>query len=169
LLMTETTEKAEELANTIQSINLKRQQLVLKNVKEAEAILEHKALPNFIVVGKEDWNEGVLGIVASQLVQRYDRPAIVLTIYPDKNLVKGSGRSIPSFDLFANLHEVQHLFTNYGGHSQAAGMSLPLENLGDLENELDALIQEQLATEDFRQLIEVSGELVSEEITETIV
>src|SRR5690625_2224136 len=169
LLMSETSEEAEELAQIVQSLNLKRQQLVRETVKEAVAIIEEKELQNFIVVANEGWNEGVLGIVASHLVQKYDRPAIVLTIQKDNNLLKGSGRSIPAFDLFTNLHKIKDVFTNFGGHAQAAGMSLPLENLQTLQEKLNKIVNEQLKQEDFKQLININDELASDELTESIV
>lgn len=169
LLMADTIEEAEELATTVQSINSERQQIVREIVKEAEAIIEADELQNFIVVANEGWNEGVLGIVASRLVQKYDRPAIVLTIQRENNLVKGSGRSIPAFDLFSQLLKISDLFTNFGGHSQAAGLSLPIEHLPELINKLNKFVNEQLEGEDFKQLIEISDVLECEDLSESLV
>ncbi|HLS06968.1 MAG TPA: single-stranded-DNA-specific exonuclease RecJ, partial [Bacillota bacterium] len=169
LLMAETMEQAEEMATIVQSINSERQRIVREIVKEAEAMIEADGLQNFIVVAKEGWNEGVLGIVASRLVQKYDRPAIVLTIQRENNLVKGSGRSIPAFDLFRQLLKISDLFTNFGGHSQAAGLSLPLENLPELIKKLNEFVNEQLDAEDFKQLIEISDVLTCEDISESLV
>lgn len=169
LLMSETAEEAEELAQIVHSLNLKRQQLVRETVKEAVAMIEKKELQNFIVIAKEGWNEGILGIVASQLVQKYDRPAIVLTMQKKNNLAKGSGRSIPAFDLFTNLHKIKDIFTNFGGHSQAAGMSLPLENLQLLQEQLNEIVDEQLHPDDFKQVIDINDELTSDDLTESIV
>src|SRR5690625_1817751 len=94
LLMTEDQFVAEEIATMIESINDERRQMVRDIVVEAEQIVEFDDETGVIVVAKEGWNEGVLGIVASQLVRKYDRPAIVLTIKSDTAEVKGSGRSI---------------------------------------------------------------------------
>lgn len=169
LLMCETIEEATELANIVHSLNTKRQQLVRDTVGEAVELIEKETLQNFIVVAKEGWNEGILGIVASRLVQKYDRPAIVLTIQRENNLAKGSARSIPAFDLFTHLHTIKDLFINFGGHAQAAGLTLSLDNIKILKEVLHNIISEQLEPEDFRQHIHISDELEAKDLTESLV
>src|SRR5699024_1019037 len=122
----------EEIAETVQGINEERKQIVSNIVKEAEQMVQPDNQDGVIIVAKEGRNEGILGIVATQLVKKYDRPAIVLAIKPETSQVKSSARSIPKFDLFKNCMQIRHLFTHFGGHAQAAGMSLPLENLSQL-------------------------------------
>src|SRR5690625_3382746 len=169
LLMTESVERATQKAEKIQALNSERQQIVLETVKEATAIIETTELDNFIVVAKEGWNEGILGIVASRLVQLYNRPTLVLTLQEENNLLKGSGRSIPAFNLFDNLVKVEDLFENFGGHSQAAGVSLKLDNLESLSSRLNDLVNEQLTEEDFRPLLEISDILIEKDISEKTV
>jgi len=169
LLMSEDQHEAEEIATMIESINDERRQIVRTIVEEAEKIVQFDDETGVIIVAKENWNEGVLGIVASQLVRKYDRPAIVLTIKPDTAEVKGSGRSIPAFNLFNNCLEIRDLFTQFGGHSQAAGMTFPIENLEEIQSELNRLIKEQLTKEDFKQVIEVNQTVRIADITEEIV
>src|SRR5699024_11615474 len=94
---------------------------VSKIVREAEEITRASQVDNVLVVAKEGWNEGVLRIVASRLVRKYDRPAIVLTIESDQGVAKGSARSITPFNLFENCMRIKDLFTQFGGHAQAAG------------------------------------------------
>ncbi|MFB4166581.1 single-stranded-DNA-specific exonuclease RecJ [Virgibacillus sp. JSM 102003] len=169
LLMSEDQDEAEHIAEMVQSINQERQKIVSDIVKEADQMVGSLEEQGVIVVAKEGWNQGVLGIVASNLVRKYDRPAIVLTILPEKEQVKGSARSIPAFDLFSSCMEIRDMFTHFGGHSQAAGMTLPLENLQLLQAELNKIINQQLTKEDFSQEIEVSKTIAIPEINEELV
>lgn len=169
LLMTAEKDEAEELAKIVESLNQDRQKIVATIVKEVEETVQIDTNKGVIVVAKEGWNEGVLGIVASSLVRKYDRPAIVLRINEENGTAKGSARSIPAFDLFQNCMNVKELFTHFGGHSQAAGMTLPVENVSKLEQALDAIIQEQLTPDDFKQEIYVSKSLEIEDINEALI
>ncbi|WP_042223358.1 single-stranded-DNA-specific exonuclease RecJ [Oceanobacillus manasiensis] len=169
LLMTEDIMEAEEIATEIDQINVKRQQIVNDIVKEAEKMVDPNQEKGVIIVAKEGWNEGVLGIVASKLVRKFDQPAIVLTKKPETSQVKGSARSIPAFDLFKNCMTVRDLFTHFGGHSQAAGMTLPLENLEELQIRLNELIRNELTESDFKQLLEISSEVNILDVNEKLV
>ncbi|WP_106497045.1 single-stranded-DNA-specific exonuclease RecJ [Lentibacillus sp. Marseille-P4043] len=167
LLLTDDQEEAEQLAQMVQQLNEERKQIVANIVKEAEKMVQPEN--RVIIVAKEGWNEGVLGIVASRLVRKYDRPAIVLAINSDETQVKGSARSIPKFDLFKNCMQVRNLFTHFGGHAQAAGMTLPIDNVPLLQDELNKLIKQQLTDEDFKQEIEVSKTLGVPEVNEALI
>ncbi|GAB3802120.1 single-stranded-DNA-specific exonuclease RecJ [Virgibacillus kimchii] len=170
LFMTEDMEEARQIAEEIAELNLERQRIVEKIVREAEKmVIGDKKEQPVIIVCKEGWNEGVLGIVASRLVQKYDRPAIVLAYKPDTGEVKGSARSIPAFDLFTNCMEVRNLFTHFGGHAQAAGMTLPYENVDQLDVELKKRILSRLSMEDFKQQLEISKSLGIREIDENLI
>ncbi|ASN05127.1 single-stranded-DNA-specific exonuclease RecJ [Virgibacillus necropolis] len=169
MLMTQDEDEAEHLAEVVQNLNQERQQIVNEIVKEAEALVNESNIKGITIVAKEGWNEGVLGIVASKLVRKYDRPAIVLAINSEKGTAKGSARSIPAFDLFQNCMKVKDYFTRFGGHSQAAGMTLPLDNISLLQHELNELIQETLTEDDFKQEITVSKTLSIQEINEELV
>lgn len=162
LLMSDDLVEAMEIAQEIQSLNEKRQRIVNEIVKEAEEIIQD--INGVVVVAKEGWNEGVLGIVASKLVRKYDRPAIVLTIKPELQVAKGSARSIPAFDLFTHCMKVRELFTHFGGHAQAAGMTLPIENIELINERLNTFITEELTEEDFKQEIEINSTLDIAEI-----
>ncbi|QHE53103.1 single-stranded-DNA-specific exonuclease RecJ [Pontibacillus sp. HMF3514] len=167
LLLTDSDDEANQLAEYIQNLNKERQKVVSDIAKEAEAILDAQedGLPSVIVVAKEGWNQGVLGIVASRLVNRYDRPTIVLTIDPEKQTAKGSARSIDAFDLFTNCMEIRDLFTHFGGHAQAAGMTLPQENVASIRQALCQKADEQLEPEDFRQVYTIDSTIKIEDIT----
>ncbi|MFC4388387.1 single-stranded-DNA-specific exonuclease RecJ [Gracilibacillus marinus] len=153
LLLSEDPGEAEELAEYVQELNTERQKIVtqiaeeaIRSIEQLGPIEQHKVL----VVAKEGWNQGVLGIVTSRLVQEYHRPAIVLTIDPKTNSAKGSARSIAQFDLFKHCMTNKSLFTHFGGHAQAAGMTLPLENIDKLRTALNEIAEEILTEDDFK-------------------
>ncbi|WP_130860074.1 single-stranded-DNA-specific exonuclease RecJ [Gracilibacillus phocaeensis] len=165
LLLTEDEEEAEELAGYIQELNTERQRIVSAITEEAMAIYEeNEQQGDVIIVAKQGWNQGVLGIVASKLIQTYHRPAIVLTIDPETNQAKGSARSIAGFDMFQNCMQHRDLFTHFGGHAQAAGMTLPVENINKLQQELMTLAKIQLAEDDFKPQLTVTGHLTISQI-----
>ncbi|MFD1362951.1 single-stranded-DNA-specific exonuclease RecJ [Lentibacillus salinarum] len=169
LLLSDDQDEADEMAETVQSINRQRQKIVNDIVKEAEDITDSVDDQGVIVVAREGWNQGVLGIVASNLVRKYDRPAIVLSIFPEEGIVKGSARSIPAFDLFTNCMRIRDIFTHFGGHAQAAGMTLPLDNLDTLKTELHHLIHQQLRAEDFTQEVDITKSIALPEINQELV
>ncbi len=169
LLLAENGDEAADMAQEVESINRERKKIVSEIVKEAEDMANPVDHQGVIVVAKEGWNEGVLGIVASNLVRKYDRPAIVLSVFPERGEAKGSARSIPAFDLFSNCMKIRNVFTQFGGHAQAAGMTLPLENVETLKQELDSLIFQQLSKEDFTQEIAISKTITIPEINEELV
>ncbi|WP_117169132.1 single-stranded-DNA-specific exonuclease RecJ [Paraliobacillus sediminis] len=161
LLVTEDQAEAEEIATQINELNQERQQIVKEIAKEA--ILMVEATPNenknVIVVAKEGWNQGVLGIVASKLVRTYQRPAIVLTIQPEEGYAKGSARSIQAFNLFENGMRIKDQFLRFGGHSQAAGMTLLKENVDVIRNSLNQLAEEQLQPEDYKEQLDIEDSI----------
>ncbi|WP_163537861.1 single-stranded-DNA-specific exonuclease RecJ [Gracilibacillus sp. YIM 98692] len=158
LLLTQDPEEAEELSNYVQDLNTERQKIVGEITQEAIHILEENQNledQHVLVVAREGWNQGVLGIVASKLVQTYSRPAIVLTINPETLQAKGSARSIDAFDLFQNCMKVKELFTHFGGHAQAAGMTLPVDHIKELQQQLEDLAKSQLTSEDFKPQLNI--------------
>lgn len=169
LLMTKNLDEATDYAEMIDNLNKERQQIVRTMTAEAEEMVTITPETGIIVVAKEGWNEGVLGIVASRLVKKYDRPAIVLAIKPDTHTAKGSARSIPAFDLFQACLSTENVFTHFGGHAQAAGMSLPIENVELLKEQLDSIILEKLKPEDFTQVIDVNYTLNLSDIDEHLI
>ena len=168
LLLTESLEEANYFAEEIDLLNQQRKQIVSQITEEAEKMADPEK-HGMIIVANEGWNEGVLGIVASRLVQKFDRPAIVLNYNQETGLLKGSGRSIPAFDLFTNCMKVRDLFTNFGGHAQAAGMTIANENLAVLQESLDQLVAAELSPDDFKQEIIISGSIHLNEIDEHVI
>ncbi|WML40679.1 single-stranded-DNA-specific exonuclease RecJ [Neobacillus sp. OS1-2] len=167
LILTEDPEEAQQLAEEMDALNKTRQAIV--NTITEEAIEEvEKNFPTtsnkVLVIGKEGWNAGVIGIVASKLVEKYYRPTIVLNIDPEKGVAKGSARSIAGFDLFKNLSTCRELLPHFGGHSMAAGMTLKLEDVAELRTRLNLLAEEQLTAEDFIPVTYLDEEVLLENI-----
>lgn len=170
LLMSQDKLEAAEIAEEIELINKERKEIVRKTVEEAQSMVEiDDNSKGVTIVAKEGWNEGVLGIVASQLVRKYDQPAIVLTIKPDQGIIRGSARSIPAFNIFESGMKMRKLFTHFGGHSQAAGMTFPIENLAEIQGTFNQFINEQLDPEDFKQLITINKTVEISEINERLI
>lgn len=171
LLMCNDFEEAKVIAEEVQNINVERQRIVGQTTKEVDALIKssYETLPGVLIVSGTDWNEGVLGIVASQLVRKYNRPAIVLRKDEENNRLKGSARSIPPFDFFEHCMSARELFTNFGGHSQAAGMMFPIDSLPALQAHLDEAINTVLEGEEYIEELPIAVELDIEELTESLV
>jgi single-stranded-DNA-specific exonuclease len=152
LLLTDDPIHAEELAQEMDELNKLRQSIVNSITEEAIADVEanySEASNKVLVIGREGWNAGVIGIVASRLVEKYYRPTIVLSYDSEKGLAKGSARSIPGFDLFHNLSTCRDILPHFGGHPGAAGMTLRIDDVADLRERLNRLASESLTEEDF--------------------
>ncbi|MGG5254927.1 single-stranded-DNA-specific exonuclease RecJ [Neobacillus sp. SM06] len=162
LLLTDDQDEAEALAHQMESLNKERQQLVAAMTEEAVEEVEKNfpaAQNRVLVVGKENWNAGVIGIVASKLVEKYYRPAIVLSIDREKGVAKGSARSIPGFDLFKNLSECRDLLPHFGGHPMAAGMTMNLADVSELRDRLNQQAMEHLTAEDLIPITMLDAEM----------
>lgn len=152
LILTDDPIEAENLAAEMDALNKSRQSIVNSITTEAiEEVEKNFPIENnkVLVIGKEGWNAGVIGIVASRLVEKYYRPVIVLNFDPEKGVAKGSARSIAGYDLFKNLSTCRDILPHFGGHPAAAGMTLNLENVAELRSRLNLLAEEQLTDEDF--------------------
>ncbi|MGG3066282.1 single-stranded-DNA-specific exonuclease RecJ [Bacillus glycinifermentans] len=156
LLNTEDETEAEELAAEIDSLNKERQKIVNQITDEAVQMIEEQGLDQSVIVAAQPgWNPGVVGIVASKLVERFYRPAIVLGIDEEKGIAKGSARSIKGFDLFQNLSECRDILPHFGGHPMAAGMTLDQEDVEVLRERINRQAEAVLTEEDFIPVQEV--------------
>lgn len=140
LLTSFSEEEAMALAEQIQQKNEERQAIVTEITQEALQLLPEHSEHAVQILAKAGWHEGVLGIVASRLVKDTGKPTIVLTIDQAKGVAKGSGRSIADVNLFAALAEHADLFTRFGGHHMAVGLTMPIENIAKLQIALDDFI-----------------------------
>ena len=173
LLTTDDPELAEQLAADIDALNKTRQELVNTMTQEAFEEVEANYPPDeknrVLIIAKEGWNAGVIGIVASRLVEKYYRPTIVMSIDREKGVAKGSARSIEAFDMFANLSECRDILPHFGGHPMAAGMTIDLDCLESLRSRLNEQAREKLSQEDLTPLTKVDLHCRVEDVTlETI-
>jgi single-stranded-DNA-specific exonuclease len=116
-----------------------------------------------LVVAGDGWHRGVIGIVASKLVDAFHRPAIVLSI--DGDLAHGSCRSIPHFDLLAALERCADLLVRFGGHKQAAGLILDAARIKDLRAAINVVADETLGPEELMPRLRIDGDLTFRDIT----
>lgn len=170
LLMSEDFEEAEELARELEQYNRSRQKIEARIMAEAEDIInkeinfkEHKV----IVVAKEDWHQGVLGIVAAKLADRFYRPSFVIAL--DDKMCKGSGRSIKNFHLFSALKECKELLHSFGGHAHAAGLLITRESIADFKKSINSLAHQRLSLEDLLPGLDIDLELDLADLTENVV
>jgi single-stranded-DNA-specific exonuclease len=170
LLLSRSQEEAEGLAKVVELFNRQRQKIENKIMEEAEALInkeinfkEHKV----IVIAKEDWHQGVLGIVAAKLVDRFYRPAIVISLSED--LCKGSGRSIKNFHLFDALLECKEYLNAFGGHSHAAGLVITKEGIEDFKRNINRLAHEKLTLEDLLPSLDIDMELGFADLNEKVI
>lgn len=139
LLMTEDEEEAEFLAEQVEHFNVERKEIVVQITDEALAIAEEKVNNGnqFLLLAKENWHEGVLGIVASKIVETYALPTLILNIDLEQNHAKGSARSIEQVSMFEILSAHQDLISKFGGHHMAAGMTMEIDYIEALEQGLN--------------------------------
>lgn len=130
-------ESADRLAGDLKALNDSRKELTREGVEEAIRQVEETARRSekVLVIYLPDCHESIAGIIAGKIKERYYRPTIVLTDAEEG--MKGSGRSIPGYHMFEELCKCKELFTKFGGHPMAAGMSLPKENLQKLRSRLN--------------------------------
>ncbi|KYD10906.1 single-stranded-DNA-specific exonuclease RecJ [Heyndrickxia sporothermodurans] len=167
LLLSNERQAALNIAKEIDEMNKERQAIVNEITNEAMEMVENNSdLKDsyVLVIGKEGWNAGVIGIVASRLVDKYYRPTIVLSYDRTTNLAKGSARSIAGFDLFKNLSTCRDILPHFGGHTMAAGMTLNINDVADLRVRLNELARDILTKEDFVPLTEIDATIPLEDI-----
>lgn len=172
LLLTEDQGQAREIAGQLQALNIERQRaeydivrLILDECLQVSVTDQQAAL----VFAGQDWHRGVVGIVASRLVERFHRPVIVLSEDAGQGLLQGSGRSIPAFHLLEALESMAELFVRFGGHRQAAGLTLPSERLEEFRERLNLYAAARLRPEDFQPELELDATLDFREITDQAV
>ena len=158
--------RAREIANKLDQLNGDRQeeerrilQSITSHFEEEPALREAFC----IVIDGEGWHRGVIGITATRVVERYGRPALVIS--RDGEEAHGSGRSIRAFHLLNALESCADLFTRFGGHSHAVGFSLPSANLPELRARLDDYARARLTLADFEPSLSFDAELSLDQVT----
>jgi single-stranded-DNA-specific exonuclease len=169
LLLTEDEEEARRLAGELEALNHDRQAVEQRILREAIRQVEEWPEPKrrrlgYVIAG-EDWHRGVIGIVASRLVERYHRPVVLVAGgEPGEDWV-GSGRSVPAFDLHGALAACSHLLGRWGGHRAAAGLSVAPENVEALADAFAEHAATVLSPEDLRPVTPVDAVVRGSELT----
>lgn len=164
LLITKDEAAAERMANNLNDENAVRQEISRQIFTEAEALLEKQASvgPAIVLSGRwnsevqEGWHPGVIGIVASRLVDKYYRPVILISITGD--VAKGSCRSIRPLDMYDALDACSSDLIQFGGHSQAAGLTLESRKIEDFKNHFTEFVRNHLQPEDYQPRLAVDIE-----------
>jgi single-stranded-DNA-specific exonuclease len=147
LLLSDDEQEAAALAQILHELNGARQDLERRILDEAIRCVETGGpVPAIIVLAGEDWHEGVVGIVAARLVERYHRPAILLGVRD--GMAKGSGRSIARYDIMTGLNACAEHLTVYGGHPQAAGLTLEAERVDVFKSAIERHAASVLSPDD---------------------
>ncbi len=169
MFLTEDAGEAERIARELFGLNQQRQTAERKIVEEIFAECE-KSPPRDtdagLVFWAEGWHRGVVGIVASRVVEKYHRPAIVLGV--EDGIAQGSGRSIEAFHLLDALESMREEFVKFGGHAHAAGLTLAAENLERFRERFRAFAAQKLTPEDFCAVVEVDACLEAREINDAL-
>ena len=159
-------DEARALADQLNAENLRRQKEEADIVAQARRTVEADldvGSRTVIVVGGEGWHRGVIGIVASKLVEALNRPAVVLSI--DGEVAHGSCRSIPSFDMLSALESCSDVLTKFGGHRQAAGLTLEASRIRELRGRINEYADRYLQPDDLRPRLWIDGTLAFRSIT----
>jgi single-stranded-DNA-specific exonuclease len=159
LLTTDDMGIALEKAMQCEAINRQRQEMCEEIEKQAREIVEIEYLASLqqdrvLVIVQSDWHHGVIGIVASRLVERYGVPVFIGT-YEDEGQIRGSARGIPEFHVFDALEYSQDLLGKFGGHKAAGGFSLPSENLEALRSRLSEFANQCLEPQHLKPLLKI--------------
>jgi single-stranded-DNA-specific exonuclease len=159
-------ERARELATKLDQLNTDRQEeerRILKAVEERFSGDPTLGDAYCIVIDGDGWHRGVIGITATRIVERYNRPTVVISREGEEAF--GSGRSIHAFHLLEALESCSSLFSRYGGHAHACGFAMPAANVDELRTRLDAFARARLTLADFDPVLDVDAELWLGEVT----
>ncbi|OWZ83613.1 single-stranded-DNA-specific exonuclease RecJ [Natranaerobius trueperi] len=174
LLVTDDYDEAQTLAEKLDTENRERRTVEQEITKEANEIIvdnNKTSKSKVLVLYGKDWHEGVIGIVASRLLEKYHRPVIVLTL-DNNGVAKGSCRSIEGFHIAEALQECSDIIEKYGGHELAAGLSIKVENIEEFEQRINQLADKWLTENDLIPTVDIEmmvpEEILSRELAEEI-
>ncbi len=163
LLMTDSPQEAQRLSVWLDQKNAERRRLTTNALAKAREQILAQGISPLLVASDKDYPVGIAGLVASRLSEEFYRPAIVIRI--GEQVSSGSCRSIPEFNIISALTQCSSLLSQFGGHSQAAGFSLPTKNLTRLEQRLSQLTAAQLAGVDLRPHLDIEAEVTLSDLS----
>lgn len=166
LLITDNKDEAKKLAKILESENYERRKIDEVTFDHALEIVENSldlSEDLAIILHQEEWHPGVIGIVASRLVEKYYRPTIMLTTVD--GIAKGSARSISNFNIYEALKKCEDLLIHFGGHQAAAGLAVELEKIDEFREKFNQVVKESIAEDDLLPEINIDSKLRFSEIT----
>ena len=167
LLLTNSDDEAMRLAEWLNGLNVRRQEIGESVFSEAMDMLHASGSgpegTGAIVVCKEGWHRGVLGIVAAKMTEAFYRPSFILSV--EAGVARGSARSIPSFDIYHGLSRCNELLRTFGGHKQAAGLSLSSRDIDSFRDMISRLVLETVAEDDLVPVLRIDAPLKLSDVT----
>ena len=161
LFNTDSAQEAKDIAKELDEQNTERRRLQEEIFEEAVGKIEREVdleNDNCIVLSNKGWHRGIIGIVASKIVEKYFRPTVLIAV-EDDGFGYGSGRSIPAFHLLDGMNHSKKWIEGYGGHSQAAGLKIDEKNIEGFRNELNEYSKEKLSEEDLIPILKIDAKL----------
>lgn len=167
LFLSESEDEAWRIAETLNSMNSRRQAIESEIYEEALREISRKGLrPAIILVGR-NWHPGVIGIVASKIAEEFYRPTFIFTVEGD--VARGSARSIPPFDIYKGISCCKDLLLSFGGHKQAAGLRLLASNLLEFEERMTRIVNESLDHEALVRILKIDSEVSLIEVNHNLI
>jgi single-stranded-DNA-specific exonuclease len=167
LLVSEDETEAMEIAKGINTTNTQRKDLDMGTTSEAHLMLENDPMTphkKSTVLFSENWHKGVIGIVASRLIEKYYKPTIILTESDGK--ATGSARSVKDFDVYAAIEQCSDLLEQFGGHKFAAGLTLKKENVEAFKNKFESIVCGSITAEQLIPRVDIDIEIELQEIND---
>ncbi|MCL4458068.1 MAG: DHH family phosphoesterase [Nitrospirae bacterium] len=163
LLTTDSEAEAEGLAKRLNELNSKRQEIEEVVYNEAKEMLQKFEIGGAIVLASEGWHPGVVGIVASRIAEEYYRPTFILSI--ENGTAKGSARSIPAFDIYGGLTRCKDILKRFGGHKQAAGLSLLSEDIARFREMISGIAADSVSDNDLTPALHIDASVSMSDVT----
>jgi len=165
LLLSKSLTEANHLARELEELNHERQRIVDEIFNEViEKITEDDLNSPVLIIAGENWNTGVIGIVASRVLERFYLPVIILSIDPATNMAKGSARSIESFNIYEALNSTRDLLDHFGGHKAACGLTIKTDNILELKERLKTYAENNLTPDDYIPIIRIDAKATLREV-----
>lgn len=165
LLTTESPEEALELASALDAVNKERQSVEVSIREDAQRLCNQTDIKasGALVLSSEEWHPGVIGIVASRIVDEFYRPTALICVKDGTG--KGSARSIPGFNLYEGLAACSDLLLGFGGHKYAAGFTIAKDKIPEFRDRLNSIVLERIGPQGFVRTLSVDGSVTLDELT----
>jgi single-stranded-DNA-specific exonuclease len=165
LLTTDDKNEARQLIEDLNAENKSRQHLEKKVIREIQQIIEKNQLNRkykAMVLYSSSWHPSIIGIIASKIVEQYNRPVIAISF--NGSIGKGSARSQSSFNLYKSIKHLARLLDDFGGHKNAVGLKVSIENVADLQKEFNEYVTSNLSDEELTPTVHIDAILEPEDI-----